>query len=421
LRWLARGRTPTREEARRALRNPLDLAVLTGALWLLGALLMGILSVTLDATARQIFGLCGGLVLAGLTTAGVTYVIAGAVGRPIAVIALSVYPPTESVIFTLRARMLLNWLVTTGIPMLGIILILTSPTGQRNHVIGAALFAAFVALVVGVSSASALATSIGAPLRALVTMLERVARGDLTGRIEVDDVGEIGMLQRGVNEMLEGLRERERIQDLFGQHVGPAVAQEAIHGGKTLGGGEQRNVVALFVDIAGSTRLTRNTEPTQFVAMLNRFFSGVVSAVQENGGLVNKFEGDAALCIFGAPVTLDNPCTSALRAARAIRNQVEAEGEVRVGIGVAAGPVIAGYVGAATRMEYTVIGDAVNEAARLTELAKRVEGSILASEATVDSSDADEREFWTKGRVFRLRGRDVPTHTYRSLVNATLR
>jgi adenylate cyclase len=302
--------------------------------------------------------------------------------------------------------------------MLGIILILTSPPGQRSHVVGAALFAASVALVVGISSASALATSIGAPLRTLVTMLERIGRGDLTGRVEVDDAGEIGMLQRGVNEMIVGLRERERIQDLFGQHVGPAVAEEAISGSSMLGRGEQRTVVALFVDIAGSTRLTRNTEPTEFVALLNRFFSGVVSAVQENGGLVNKFEGDAALCVFGAPVALDDPSTAALRAARTIRDRVEADGEVRIGIGVATGPVIAGYIGAATRMEYTVIGDAVNEAARLTELAKRVEGCILASEATVDASDPDEREFWTKGRVFRLRGRDAPTHTYRSPVTA---
>jgi adenylate cyclase len=82
--------------------------------------------------------------------------------------------------------------------------------------------------------------------------------------------------------------------------------------------------------------------------------------------------------------------------------------------------VIAGQVGADSRLEYTVIGDAVNEAARLTELAKRVEGHILASEATVESSSDDEREHWTKGRVFRLRGRDAPTHTYRSAATASV-
>ncbi len=421
LRWLARGRTPTRDEARRALRNPLDLAILTGALWILGAIVMATLAAALDASAHQIVGLSGGLVLAGLTTAGVTYVIAAAVGRPVAVIALSVYPPTEAIIFTLRARMVLNWLVTTGIPVIGIILILSSPPGQRSHIIGAALFAALVALFVGVTSASALARSIGEPLRGLVTVLERVGRGDLTGKVDIDDVGEIGMLQRGVNEMVEGLRERERIQDLFGRHVGPAVAEEAISGTIRLGGGEQRRVVALFVDITGSTRLTRRTEPTEFVEILNRFFGRVVEAVEDNGGLVNKFEGDAALCVFGAPVELADPSTAALRAARVIRDRVEDDGDVEVGIGVAVGSVIAGQVGHHTRLEYTVIGDAVNEAARLTELAKRVDGHILASEATVDSSSDEEREHWAKGRVFRLRGRDAPTHTYRSPITAAVR
>jgi adenylate cyclase len=231
----------------------------------------------------------------------------------------------------------------------------------------------------------------------------------------VDDIGEIGMLQRGVNEMVEGLRERERIQDLFGRHVGPAVASEAISGGVTLRG-ESCDVVALFVDITGSTRLTRESEPAEFVAMLNRFFGSVVEAVETNGGLVNKFEGDAALCVFGAPVPLDDPATAALRAARRIRDEVYERGEVEVGMGVASGPVIAGQIGAPSRLEYTVIGDAVNEAARLTELAKRVDGRILASEDTVEAASEDEREHWVKGRVLRLRGRDAPTHTYRSVV-----
>jgi adenylate cyclase len=91
-------------------------------------------------------------------------------------------------------------------------------------------------------------------------------------------------------------------------------------------------------------------------------------------------------------------------------------GEVAVGMGVASGPVIAGQIGAPSRLEYTVIGDAVNEAARLTELAKRVDGRILASEDTVEAASEDEREHWVKGRVLRLRGRDAPTHTYRSVV-----
>jgi adenylate cyclase len=412
LRWLARGRIPTRDEARRALRNPIDLALLTGALWVVGAALMAFVAASVHAGAREIIGLSGGLVLAGLTTAGVSYLIAARIGRPVAVRALEVYPPTESVVVTLRARILLIWLLATGVPLLGIVLILSSPPG-RTHIVGAGLFASVVALVVGAAGFSLLARSIDEPLRTLVTAVRLIGRGQLDTTVEVDDVGEIGMLQRGVNDMAEGLRERERIQDLFGRHVGPAVANEAISGGVTLRG-ESREVVALFVDITGSTKLTRETDPAEFVAMLNRFFGAVVDAVESNGGLVNKFEGDAALCVFGAPAALDDPETAALRTARRIRDEVHSRGEVEVGIGVASGPVIAGQVGAASRLEYTVIGDAVNEAARLTELAKRVEGHILASEDTVEAAADEERENWVKGRVLRLRGRDAPTHTYRS-------
>jgi adenylate cyclase len=120
--------------------------------------------------------------------------------------------------------------------------------------------------------------------------------------------------------------------------------------------------------------------------------------------------------VFGAPAELDDPATSALRAARAIRDRVAEMAELEIGIGVAAGPVIAGQVGAASRFEYTVIGDAVNEAARLTDLAKRVEGHILASAATVEAADETEGERWIAGRVMRLRGREAPTRTYRTIV-----
>jgi len=416
LRWLARERVPTHAEARRALRNPLDLATLTGALWLLGAVVMGVLAATLRARASEIIALSGGLVLAGLTTAGITYLVAVRLGRPITVLALMVYPPTEAVIFAMRARLLLIWLLATGVPLLGIVLILSSPPGHSD-IIGAGLFAAVVALVVGAITFAMLARSITEPLRIMVAALQRVGQGQLDTAVPVDAVGEIGMLQRGINEMVAGLRERERIQVLFGRHVGTSVAQEAIHGGLTLGG-EACDVVALFVDITGSTKLTHESDPREFIAILNRFFRIVVSAVEHNGGLVNKFEGDAALCVFGAPVVLDDPTTAALRAARAIRDEVYANGELDLGIGVASGPVIAGQIGAASRLEYTVIGDAVNEAARLTDLAKRVDGRILASGTTVEAAAPAEQQHWIRGRAVRLRGRASATRTYRCAVPA---
>jgi adenylate cyclase len=149
------------------------------------------------------------------------------------------------------------------------------------------------------------------------------------------------------------------------------------------------------------------------VALLNRFFSVVVDVVEEHGGWINKFEGDAALAVFGAPVEHPDPAGGALAAARVLAGRLPVEvPEVAVGIGVSAGDAVAGNVGSMRRFEYTVIGDPVNEAARLTELAKDHPGRAVASEATVLAAAEDERAHWERDREVALRGRDEPTRTW---------
>jgi adenylate cyclase len=148
------------------------------------------------------------------------------------------------------------------------------------------------------------------------------------------------------------------------------------------------------------------------VGLLNRFFTVVVDATSAAGGLVNKFEGDAALCVFGAPTEHSDAAGAALRAARRICDAVAAAGEVDVGVGVAWGTVVAGQVGAASRLEYTVIGDAVNEAARLTELAKTVPGRAMASGEAVAAAGDGECAHWSPAGAVELRGRGEPTQTW---------
>ncbi|UOY04002.1 adenylate/guanylate cyclase domain-containing protein [Blastococcus sp. PRF04-17] len=128
--------------------------------------------------------------------------------------------------------------------------------------------------------------------------------------------------------------------------------------------------------------------------------------------MVNKFEGDAALCVFGAPTDHPDPAGAALRSARRICDAVRSAGEVDVGVGVVCGRVWAGQVGAASRLEYTVIGDPVNEAARLTELAKDHPGRAVASEATVMAAEPAEREHWVEDGEVELRGRGEVTRTW---------
>ena len=153
--------------------------------------------------------------------------------------------------------------------------------------------------------------------------------------------------------------------------------------------------------------LAATRPPEEVVAKLNTFFGVVVDVVRARGGLVNKFEGDAALCIFGAPLAIDDPAGCALAAGRELAARLA--GELPAGIGISAGPVVAGNVGARDRYEYTVIGDPVNEAARLTELAKQRPGRLLASEAVLSRAGAEEAACWQLDGSVQLRGRPDAT------------
>ena len=149
------------------------------------------------------------------------------------------------------------------------------------------------------------------PVRVVRAALKRVEQGDLRGDLVVFDGTELGELQRGFNSMVDGLRERERVRDLFGRHVGREVAAAAEREKPQLGG-EERHVAVVFVDIVGSTQLVTSRPAAEVVQLLNRFFAVIVEEVDRNRGLVNKFEGDAVLAVFGAPNRLDRPEDQAL-------------------------------------------------------------------------------------------------------------
>ncbi|MGC2654793.1 MAG: adenylate/guanylate cyclase domain-containing protein, partial [Mycobacterium sp.] len=225
----------------------------------------------------------------------------------------------------------------------------------------------------------------------------------------VFDGTELGELQSGFNAMVSGLRERERVRDLFGRHVGREVAAAAERERPKLGG-EERHVAVVFVDIISSTQLVTKRPAAEIVQLLNRFFGVIVDEVDSHCGIVNKFEGDATLAVFGAPNRLEHPEDQALAAARVIAERLRREvSDCQAGIGVASGQVVAGNVGAKERFEYTVIGGPVNEAARLSELAKERPGRLLASSETVEGAGEEERAHWSIGDTVTLRGHDEPT------------
>jgi class 3 adenylate cyclase/integral membrane sensor domain MASE1 len=204
------------------------------------------------------------------------------------------------------------------------------------------------------------------------------------------------------------LAERERLRDLFGRHVGRDVAR-AVLDGDVAPEGEEREIAALFIDLVGSTSLAWERPPSQLVSLLNDFFHVVVDVVEAHGGVVNKFQGDAALCVFGAPVSRERPAADALAAGRELCSRLADEVPQSFGIGVSAGPAVAGNVGGDERFEYTVIGDPVNEAARLCELAKARPQRMLASQTAVELAGAPEDGRWALGEAVMLRGRRALT------------
>jgi adenylate cyclase len=270
------------------------------------------------------------------------------------------------------------------------------------------LLAVFV-LSVGLVAIVMASRSLADPVAAVREAQARVEDGDFDARVQVDDGSEVGLLEAGFNKMAAGLAEREQLRDLFGRHVGKEVASAAVDGKVALGG-EERDVGVLFVDILGSTAIAEERAAEDVVGLLNRFFRIVVDVVEDNRGFVNKFEGDAAVCVFGAPVAREDPAGAALCAARALSERLHEElTDLRVGIGVSAGNAVAGNVGAEERFEYTVIGDPVNEAARLCELAKRRPERMLASGAAVSKAHWNEATRWRVGDAVTLRGRTAAT------------
>jgi adenylate cyclase len=410
--WLMEDRAPDGREHRLTLGLATYCVKLDVVGFALGALLFSIVNGLVFSWGLAAI-VAATIWFGGEMTCALSYLLYERALRPVTAKALAARPADAMVAPGVQLRLAMAWLLGTGVPLIGVLVLgLASAFGWTHHpnYVGAAvLFLAIVATITGALATSLAARAIADPVSGVRDGLERIGRGDLDVNMPVDDASEVGQLQAGFNRMAEGLRERQRIRDLFGRHVGETVARAALSGGVRLGG-EEREVAALFVDLVGSTSLALALPPTEVVRLLNRFFRVVVEVIEVEGGLVNKFEGDAALCVFGAPVARPDGAGDSLRAARSLAARLARElPEADFGIGVSAGLAVAGNVGAESRFEYTVIGDPVNEAARLAELAKQRPERVLASSAALDRAATAESDAWSITESEVLRGRLAPT------------
>jgi class 3 adenylate cyclase len=283
----------------------------------------------------------------------------------------------------------LRWRLLLALPAINVITGVTVAalsTGAGTHLsdLGVdVLVAVAVAFTLSLELTWLLSRSILDPLSDLSRATERVTHGDLRARVPVVSADETGVMSGLFNQMVGGLQERERLHDAFGSYVDPELADRVLAEGAVLAG-EEVEVTVLFLDMRDFTSFAEGSPPHEVVARLNELFDVVVPVLEQHGGHVDKFIGDGLLAVFGAPEPLPGHAEWGVAAAREISAVVREQfaGELGIGIGVNSGPVVAGTIGGGGRLEFTVIGDVVNTAARVERVTRETGDEVLITEAT---------------------------------------
>jgi adenylate cyclase len=413
LRWFVQGRQPHPDERRTATRLVRRQSLLLAATWAASGVIF--LALNLDGGLALAVATLLAVVFGGSAAAGLSLLLTQHSLRPVLVAATQ---GSEGIVIAPRVltRLVGMWLMGCGLPCAAIAaLIVIRSNGwiiqKTASVEMPILVVVLAAVLLGLPIMILTSRSISDPIREVVDAMAQVEQGRIDTSVGVYERSEIGRLQGGFNRMVTGIGERDRLRDLFGRHVGVDVARRAVEEGTSLSG-DVAEAAILFIDLVDSTKLAASRPPRDVAEVLNDFFRIVVSAVDERNGFINKFQGDAALAVFGVPLPSGEAASEALATARDLRSQLRRLPMVDFGIGVSAGPVFAGNIGAENRYEYTVIGDAVNEAARLADLAKTSDRRIVCSAAVLDRADAAERRHWAAFGEAVLRGRTEPTHIW---------
>lgn len=263
------------------------------------------------------------------------------------------------------------------------------------------------------------------PLERLVQIAGQIAQGNFNvmATADVKSKDEVEMLAWAFDGMTDGLRERDKVKNLFNKFHGSSVTENLLQSGDVQLGGMRRQVVVFFSDIRGFTQFSENRTPEEVVSMLNEYFTVMVEIIERNGGVVDKFIGDAIMAVWGTPTSTGDDAFMAVKACLEMRkglldlNQLRlsrGEEPLKIGMGLHAGEAISGTVGSENRMEFTVIGDAVNNASRIEaatkafgadlllsqDMARLVQGRVMLTEA----GEVEVKGKTTAQRLYKVRG-----------------
>jgi len=305
------------------------------------------------------------------------------------------------------------WGLGTGVPLLGIAIFagldLVGVGFDRTRVVALTLFLALLGLIVGFVVTRFAARSVAGPLASLRMAQDDIRAGDFNARVAVEDGSEVGMLQAGFNHMASGLVERERLRHAFGAYVDPELTERVLREGTNIDG-EEVEVSLLFTDVRGFTAYAETADAREVVARLNQLYGEIVPIVLRHGGHANKFIGDGLLAVFGAPDRVQDHASRAVAAGREIVETVRRSGGLRIGVGINSGTVVAGTIGGGGRVDFTVIGDAVNTAARVESATRDTGDDLLITDATRTLLNDDG--VWIERSALPLKGKSQPVRIY---------
>jgi adenylate cyclase len=327
----------------------------------------------------------------GIVTASCAYLLTELCLRPVAARALTGGLPQKAVVPGVATRAVVGWVLGTGVQLFGIVAIgvmaltrdrsLTGLGSDPLHQLGVAMVVlGATGLLVGLGAVIVVSRITADPIDSVRRALGQVEQGRFDVRVPVYDGTQIGRLQLGFNQMVAGLEERERLREAFDIYVDHDVANAIMDTSVDLSG-QQVEVTCMFIDIRGFTPFAEHAAPDKVLAAVNELFAQFVSVIRAHGGRVDKFVGDGLLAVFGAPRRLADHADRALAAALEIAG-IQSSAGLSFGVGLNSGSVVAGNVGGAGRLEFGVIGDPVNVAARIEAATRATGDAILLSEHT---------------------------------------
>ncbi len=392
---------------RRALLVPTYLAALTFSGWVAAAVIWGVVwplltdTFTLAGAVRQSIGL---IFVSGTVVTVYVFLATERIWReripqlfPDGDLAAANAPRLQ-----VRTRLVILFMLMSVLPMV-VLSVATlaranalmlaeveAPELVIRNLIVIQLTLAATGLVVAMRLANYVSGSVSQPIRQLVASMQQVQTGNLDVRCPVVSNDELGEASEGFNQMVAGLREREKLHETFGKYVSPQVRDEILSGRAGKAGG-LLDVTILFADLRGFTTWVEATDPADVVADLNAYFTEMDAAIRDHGGLVLQFIGDEIEAVFGAPLADARHADQAVAAALAMQVRLDAwnaarrfdgKTELRHGIGIHSGNAVAGNIGSASRMSYSLVGDVVNVASRIQALNKELGTTVLISAVT---------------------------------------